>query len=238
MASTERVTVSTPDGPMALTVARPTGEPRHGVVLVQEAFGVNGHIEDVAGRLAGAGYLTVAPHLYHRTGDPVVGYTEYDKLMPHMQGLTEQGILDDVDAALGYLAEQGVEPARAGIVGFCMGGTVAFLTAVRRPIGAAVTFYGGGVGQGRFGLPPLIELAPGLGVPWLGLYGDEDKGIPVADVEALRAAADQAPVPTEVVRYPGAGHGFHCDVRPDYDEASAADAWARTLAWFAEHLAD
>jgi carboxymethylenebutenolidase len=229
-------TVTTPDGPMALTVARPAGEIGRGVVVIQEAFGVNAYVEAVAGRLASVGYLAVAPHIYHRTGDPVVGYTEYDKLATHMQALSEQTLLDDVDAALGHLARAGVTSDRTAMVGFCMGGTVTFLTAVRRPIGAAVTFYGGGVGTGRFGLPPLVELAPELETPWLGLYGDQDKSIPVADVEALRAAAARAPVPTEIVRYPEAGHGFHCDVRPDYHEGSASDGWARALAWFDKHL--
>lgn len=229
--------VTTPDGPMDLTVARPAGEAHRGVVLVQEAFGVNGHIEDVAARLAGAGFLTVAPHVYHRTGDPVVGYTEYQELAPHMGALSEQALLDDVDAALAFLADAGLPASRTGIVGFCMGGTVTFLAAVRRRLGAAVTFYGGGVGTGRFGLPPLVELAPGLSTPWLGLYGDKDQSIPVDDVEALRSAAAGASVPTEVVRYPDAGHGFHCDVRADYHEPSATDAWARAMAWFDAHLA-
>ncbi|HLX87035.1 MAG TPA: dienelactone hydrolase family protein [Acidimicrobiales bacterium] len=229
-------TVTTPDGPMVLTVDGPDGGARRGIVLIQEAFGVNHYIEDVAGRLAEAGYLTAAPHLFHRTGDTVVGYTEYDKLAPHMQALNEQSLLDDVDAAMAWLAGKGIEAQSTGIVGFCMGGTVAFLTAVRRPVGAAVTFYGGGVGQGRFGLPPLIELAPDLGAPWLGLYGDEDKGIPVEDVEALRAAAKHAGVPTEVVRYGDAGHGFHCHARPDYNEGAATDAWSRALTWFDTYL--
>lgn len=228
--------VTTPDGPMDLSVARPDGDATRGVVVVQEAFGVNEHIADVIGRLAAVGYLAVAPHVYHRTGDPVVGYTEYDKLAPHMQALTEQGLLDDVDAALAWLGAAGIPRQSSGITGFCMGGTVTFLTAVRRRLGAAVTFYGGGVGTGRFGLPPLVELAPGLSTPWLGLYGDKDQSIPVGDVEALRSAAASAPVPSEVVRYPDAGHGFHCDVRADYHEPSATDAWARALAWFDAHL--
>jgi carboxymethylenebutenolidase len=103
-----------------------------------------------------------------------------------------------------------------------MGGSVTFLAAARRTLGAGVTFYGGGVGEGRFGMPPLVEMAPGLQTPWLGLYGDEDQGIPVDQVEALRQAAATAPVPTEIVRYADAGHGFHCDARPDsFHEASA-----------------
>jgi carboxymethylenebutenolidase len=86
-------------------------------------------------------------------------------------------------------------------------------------------------------MSPLVELAPGLQTPWLGLFGDEDQGIPVDQVEALRTAVATAPVPTEIVRYPAAGHGFHCDARPDsYHEASAQDAWGRTLDWFERYL--
>jgi carboxymethylenebutenolidase len=103
-------------------------------------------------------------------------------------------------------------------------------------VGAAVTFYGGGVSQGRFGFPPLVELAPRLRAPWLGLYGDQDQGIPVADVEALRAATATSAPPTEVVRYPDAAHGFNCDQRASFHAASADDAWARMLAWFDRYL--
>jgi carboxymethylenebutenolidase len=113
-----------------------------------------------------------------------------------------------------------------------MGGTVALATAVRREIGASVTFYGGGVTSSRFGFAPLVEEAPKLRCPWLGLFGDRDRGIPVEDVEALRAAAARSGQPTEVVRYPEAGHGFHCHERPEYHEASATDAWRRALDWF------
>ncbi len=117
-----------------------------------------------------------------------------------------------------------------------MGGTVAFVTATMRAVGAAVTFYGGGVAQGRFGFPSLLDLAPSLQAPWLGLYGDADQGIPVDEVEALRRATGGAPGPAEIVRYPDAGHGFNCDDRAAYDEGAATDAWRRTLAWFGAHL--
>ena len=110
---------------------------------------------------------------------------------------------------------------RIGVVGFCMGGTVALITAVERG-GAAVTFYGGGVTEGRFGFPPLVDLAPRLRAPWLGLYGDLDQGISVDQVEALRAAAATAATKIEVVRYADAGHGFHCDQRASFHAASRA----------------
>jgi carboxymethylenebutenolidase len=90
--------------------------------------------------------------------------------------------------------------------------------------------------KGRFGAPSLVELAPSLKTPWLGLYGDLDHGIPVEEVESLREAVAKATVPTEIVRYAEAGHGFHCDARGSYHQASADDAWARTLDWFERHL--
>jgi carboxymethylenebutenolidase len=219
-----------------LSVYEPSGAPKGGIVVVQEAFGVNEHIEDVARRFAAEGWLAVAPHLYHRSGDPKLGYEDFSQVMPHMKELTRDGVLADVDAALARIDEAGIPRSRTGIVGFCMGGTVALIVDVEREVGAAVTFYGGGVAEGRFGFPSLVELAPRLQAPWLGLYGDEDQGIPVEQVEQLREAAAASGQPTEVVRYPEAGHGFHCDVRASYHKPSAEDAWGRTLAWFDEHL--
>src|SRR5579863_7513912 len=208
MAST--VTLKTPDGDMGLYDVEPDGVARAAVIVVQEAFGVNPHIEDVTRRVAAAGYRAVAPHLFHRTGDPVIDYGDYEKLVPQFAGLSETGILNDLDAAMAHLGEAGFAPARVGVVGFCMGGTVAFLAAVSRPAGAAVTFYGSGVTEGRFGMGSMVELTPRLQAPWLGLYGDDDQGIPVDQVEALRGALAAAPVDAEIVRYAGAGHGFHC----------------------------
>ncbi|MDQ3944455.1 MAG: dienelactone hydrolase family protein [Actinomycetota bacterium] len=219
-----------------LSVHAPDGQPKGGIVLVQEAFGVNDHIEDVGRRFAAEGWLTVAPHLFHRTGDPTFGYDDMSVVMPHMDALTAEGVLADIDAALDQLKAQGIPPERIGVVGFCMGGTVTLVTAARRPVGAAVTFYGGGVTEGRFGFPPLVEEAARLGAPWLGLYGDLDEGIPVEGVERLREAAAASGQTTAIVRYPEAGHGFHCDQRGSFEAKSAEDAWARTLAWFNEHL--
>jgi carboxymethylenebutenolidase len=230
------VTLTTADGDMGLYDVEPEGEARAAVIVVQEAFGVNPHIEDVTRRVAAAGYRAVAPHLFHRTGDPVIEYGDFDKVMPQFAGISEAGLVNDLDASIGYLGEAGFAPARIGIVGFCMGGTVAFQASAHRPLGAAVTFYGGGVTEGRFGSHPMVDLAPQLKAPWLGLFGDEDASIPVDQVEALRSAVAAAPVDTEIVRYGGAGHGFHCDQRPDFHEASAADGWKRALAWFGKYL--
>lgn len=236
VAETRTFDLPTADGPMAVYEARPDETPRTAVVVLQEAFGVNDHIEDVTRRFAEAGILAVAPALFHRSGSPRLGYEDFAQAAPHMGRLSSRGIEEDLEQTLEHLRRLGFKDRTVGVVGFCMGGTVSFVTAARRPLGAAVTFYGGGIAEGRFGEPPLLELAPALQTPWLGLFGDEDTGIPSGHVDALGAAAATSGVPTQVVRYPGAGHGFHCDARAPYHEASAADAWARTLAFLGEQL--
>src|SRR5690606_12043514 len=153
----------------------------------------------------------VAPHLYHRTGDPVVPHDQIAEGRRHAGQLTAEGILADIDAALGYMEGAGFPRDTAGEVGLCMGGTIAMDGAAARQVRAAVTFYGAGITKGRFGFPPLLEVAPKLRAPWLGLCGDRDASIPVEEVEQLAAAAAGAEVHTEVVRYPDAGHGFNRD---------------------------
>ncbi len=112
-----------------------------------------------------------------------------------------------------------------------------FRAATLEPLGAAVSFYGGGVAEGRFGLPSLIDQATNLQTPWLGLYGDLDQGIPALDVERLREAVAAAPPPTEIIRYPDADHGFNCNDRPAvYNPVAAAQAWGAMLEWFDRYL--
>src|SRR4051812_39957683 len=233
----ETITITTVDGPMPAALAEPSGTPKGGIVVIQEAFGLTDHIVDITRRLADAGWLAVAPALFHRQGSPVFDYGDYEKMFPVFKELSADGVNADVDATIAVIAEPGITADHTGIVGFCMGGTVAMQTAARLPLGAAVTFYGGGVAEGRFGFPSCLDVAPDLKAPWLGLYGDLDKGIPVEDVEALRVAVKQAKVEAEIVRYPEADHGFNCDARESHHPESAADAWSRTLDWFDRHLA-
>jgi carboxymethylenebutenolidase len=231
------ITIATADGPMPAYEASPERAARGAILVIQEAFGVTPHIQDIARRLADAGWFAVAPALFHRDGSPVLEYDDFDSVMPLMGNLSAEGLTVDVNAALDHFEARDFAPSRIGVVGFCMGGSVTFYAATLRPLGAAVTFYGGGVLEGRFGLPSLVELAPKLQAPWLGLYGDLDKGIPPAQVEQLRTAVNGAPVPTEIVRYPDADHGFNCNDRPAvYNPDAAADAWTRTLAWFDSHV--
>jgi carboxymethylenebutenolidase len=240
---TNDLVLETADGPMACFQAEPQGEPRGAVLVIQEAFGVNAHIRDVTTRFADAGFHAIAPAFFHRAvggaagGGAVEDYTDFSAIFPLFEGLSDDGILVDADAALDHLRLSGFDDARIGAVGFCFGGRATFLLALRRALGAAVGFYGGGIAtKGALPFPALIDDAGSLQTPWLGLFGDEDASIPVDSVEQLRAALQTAKVPTEIVRYAGAGHGFHCDARADYHEDAARDAWSRTLDWFDNHL--
>ena len=209
---TQTIELTTEDGPMALYEALPDNREdlRGAVIVIQEAFGVNDHIEDVTRRLAAQGYHAVAPHLFHRAGGGTAPYDDFSKVLPMFAGLDDRGLLADVDATLAHLRQAGGEDRRTG----------------------------GGIVTARFPqFPALVDRAPRLETPWLGLFGDEDESIPVEDVERLRSALAPAPVDWDIVRYPDAGHGFHCEARPaHYHREAAADGWSRTLAWFAKHL--
>lgn len=234
---TATVTLDTRDGPMEVWSARPDGPPRGAVVVVQEAFGVNDYIRDVTQRFAAEGYHAVAPALFHRAGGGTASYDDFAAVIPLFEGLTDDGILVDLDATRSHLHEQGFDDAAIGIVGFCFGGRITFLAALEWALGAAVGFYGGGIVTPRFPqFPALVDRAATLRTPWLGLFGDEDGSIPVEDVETLREALAAAPVATEVVRYPDAQHGFHCDQRDSHHPDAADDAWRRALAWLAAHV--
>jgi carboxymethylenebutenolidase len=234
----DQTTIETTDGTMELLRADPPdGRPRGGVVVIQEAFGLTPHIGRVCDRLAADRWLAVAPALFHRTGSPVLGYGDRDQIAPHFAALDPDGLRTDLDAALAVLGDAGIAPASRGVVGFCMGGSVALWAATTFELGASVTYYGGGLSQPRFGFPPLLEVAGDLRCPWQGHFGDLDQGIPIDDVEALRDTVGTAPVEAEVHRYPEAGHGFNCDDRDAFHRPSAELAWSRTLDWFGRHLA-
>jgi carboxymethylenebutenolidase len=215
------------------------GDPQapHAIIVLQEAFGVNDHIREVTERFASAGYYAVAPELFHRTGSQEVAYDNFPEAMAAMAELSKEGMQEDLVSTSEFLKAAGFTPASTAVVGYCMGGSVAFFAATLGVVGAAASFYGGGVETGRFGLPSLLELAPDLKSAWIGLYGDLDKGIPVEQVEALRAEVAKTSFDTDIVRYTDAEHGFSCDARPAvFNEAASRDAQQRTLDFFAENL--
>lgn len=210
---------------------------RGGILVLHEVFGITPHIESVCQRFAGQGWEALAPALFHRDGSPVIGYSEPAAGVTHMNALTVHRISADLDAATSWLNGIGWRGQSVGAIGFCMGGSISLYAATTRRFGAAVTFCGVGLVQAQAGLPPLVELAPAIRCPWLGIYGSLDSRAPAGQVNALRDAAAAAPGPTEVVVYEGAGHAFNCDARPDrYNPAAAASAWQRALRHFDDNL--
>src|SRR3954451_4596184 len=168
------VTLSTADGAKRAYEGTPVGEPASSaVIVIPEAFGLNDHIESITERIAEAGHLGLGLDIFHRSGGGTAPYDDFSKVLPLFEGLTDDGLLADIDAARAHLGDQGFTDGAIGIVGFCFGGRATFLAAVRRSLGAAVGFYGGGIVTGRFPqFPPLVDEASSLQTPWLGLFGD------------------------------------------------------------------
>jgi carboxymethylenebutenolidase len=229
------VTLDTSDGPMEAFQVIPQGEgPFPALVIAMEAFGVNTHIQDVCRRFAREGYAALAPDMYHRTGRMLTYAYDDPKRREAFSALTNAGIETDVKAALAHLGGAAkVDAGRIGIIGFCVGGFMAFLAACRTNVATAVCFYGGGIVNLREGLKlePLLSEADNIKVPILCLFGEKDTSIPPAEVEAIRKRLAMQPREHEVFVYPGAEHGFFCDERGSFKPDAAADAWQRTLRW-------
>jgi len=213
---------------LPLTVAEPETAVRGGIVVLHEARGVTDSVRSLVGSLAGEGWLVVAPHLYHRAGAADAnGEVAGEHVADQLSLLTPESVLADSGAALGWLRGRGVSADRVGVVGFDLGGAVAVKVATRRQVGAAVSVSAPGIVIPLAGqLRPLVEVAPELSCPWLGIYGG-DSAAPAEEVEKLRDAAATAQVATDVVHFPAA---------MDADAAAAAEAWQRTLNWFDSHL--
>jgi carboxymethylenebutenolidase len=221
-----------------LTACLPPGPRRSGVVVLHEIWGMTPGIERVTSELCEQGYAAVAPHLYHRQGEQGVTDGNVRRARQLLRTLSAPGIEGDIRTAIAHLSRAGAH--RIGILGFSMGASLALWAAASTPVAAAVSFYGGGIRRARWpGIAPGIELARRLSTPWIGFYGDKDRGIPVAQVEQLRTALASAPVPGEIIRYPHAAHAFAlAPADRGYDAAEAADAWRRTRAFLAEHLGE
>ena len=203
--------------------ADPQGKPKGGMVVAQEIFGVNHHIRAVCDRLAAAGYAAVAPALFDRfVRDFESGYSpdEIAKARSYLTNIDWDAMLRDVSAAADDLKSAGP----VGVIGFCMGGTVAFLSAARlNGLSAAVCFYGGQIARFADEKPKR---------PTQMHFGEKDDHIPMADVEMIRKKRPEV----EIHLYP-AGHGFYCDERGSFHDPSAKLAWERTLAFLAHHMA-
>jgi carboxymethylenebutenolidase len=213
--------------PMSAYVARPaSGDPHPGLMVFQEAFGVNSHIRKVTERFAEEGYVAIAPELFHRTapagfeGD----YKDFPSVKPHYQAVTNEAAEADVAATFGWLRSNSyVQPDAISCVGFCMGGRVSFLANSVVPVQKAVSFYGGGIAPG------LLDRASKLHGPALLIWGGLDKNITAEHRRAVVDALDQQHKVYVNVEFSNAGHGFFCDERASYEPVAARQAWAMTL---------
>lgn len=203
-------------------LAAPPGRPRGALLVIQEIFGVNSHIRAVTDQFAAEGYTAIAPSLFDRVRRGIeLGYTpaEMQEGSGYVKQLDSEATRRDLAAALAVVKHSG----RAGAVGYCWGGSLAYLAAGQLPLACAVVYYGRVVSY--------LDQKPRC--PVMYHYGTEDKSIPLADVERIRAAFPQAAVYT----YDGAGHGFNCDQRASYNPQAAALARTRTLEFFARYVA-
>ncbi|MBK1780304.1 dienelactone hydrolase family protein [Advenella sp. WQ 585] len=202
-----------------------TGEEtaRAGIVLIQEIFGVNSHIRDVAGFFAAQGYRVVAPALFDRVQAKVeLGYAQQDiqKGLELRSEISQEQVMMDIAAAVQALEKQ----SSVGVVGYCWGGTLAWLAASEiASVNAASCWYGGGLAQ---------VATEQTAVPVQMHFGELDKSIPLSDIEIIRQAQPDA----EMFVYPGVDHGFGCDQRGSYNQAATELARQRTLSFFAKHL--
>ena len=220
------VYASIPDGP----------GPFPAVVVAQHASGVDKFIQDIADKLAGAGYAAVAPDLFHRITDEMVADTGKTK----RDQLSDPEIIDDINATVGFLsAHTSIDPERIGITGFCMGGRVTWLAAASNPVfKAAVPYYGGNimVPWGSAAQAPFAA-TPGIRCPVLFHFGETDENPSQADMLKLDAELSKNSVPHQFYIYPGAGHAFVNPANPQrYQRAAAEMSWPRTLDFFDKHL--
>lgn len=203
--------------------ADPTGTAKGALVVIQEIFGVNHHIRNVCDRLAAAGYVAIAPAIFDRVEPGFTSGYSPDEIAVARKFVANPdwaAFLRDTQAAIGGVKNVGP----VGIIGFCLGGSIAYAAATKLSgLRAAVGYYGGAIARFADDKPT---------VPTQLHFGEKDAGIPLSDVETIRAKRPDV----EIFVYPGAQHGFGCDERASYDQPSADLAWTRSLAFFAQHL--
>jgi len=240
---TATVQLSAADRQIPAYLARPAGKGRHPAVLVvSEVFGVHEYIRDTCRRLAKAGYVAIAPDFFIRAGDPSV-LADFPAIMKIVATANDAQVTGDIAAALKFLkASAFVDRRRLAVTGFCWGGNVTWEACERfADFKAGVAWYGRLVPpatpstsdpQGRH----PIQMVADLKAPVLGLYAEKDTGIPLKDVDAMKAALKAAGKTTsDIIVYPGVQHGFHADYRPSYNKEAADGGWKRMLAHFTRY---
>ena len=226
------------DGEMPGYFARPAGVSNPPVVLVaMEIFGLHEYIRDVTRRLAKLGALAVAPDYYFRKGTDLTKIADIKELLPIVNAKSDAELMSDLDATAAWAKSQGGDANKLGIIGFCRGGrTVWEYAAHSSALKAGAAFYGPLVDAQNPAWPKSpTQLAPDMKAPVLGLYGGADTGIPVAQVEAMKASLADNNKPAEFKTYPDAPHGFHADYRASFRKDAAEDAWSQMQNWFRKY---
>ena len=223
----DKVTLKVPDGTkMDGYVARIRDEqPRPGLIVLQEAFGVNEHIRDVTERFGREGFVAIAPELYHRTAPgKEFPYTDFPALREHMSAMTREGTDADMRATFEWLQGQSfVKGGEISVVGYCMGGRVAFSANTVLPLKSAVSYYGGGIPDYS------LDRASSLHAPQLFFWGEKDSHIPPEQRAKVTGTLKQAGKRYVNVEFSDADHGFFCDMRPAYNPSAARQSWSLTL---------
>ncbi|HEX9445727.1 MAG TPA: dienelactone hydrolase family protein [Candidatus Binatia bacterium] len=235
--TTADLQLETPDGKMETYEARPKEAGAHpAVIVLMEAFGLNGHIKNVTERIAKEGYVAIAPDLYHREPERVFPYSELQKAVAVMNRLQDSKVMDDVGAVISHLKGQSyVKAGSIGVTGFCMGGRFTYLAAAHhnKDVKAAVVFYGGGIPLGN---PSPLSRTGEINCPIYLFFGGKDPLIPAEHVAQINKALTDHHKTFMMKVYPEATHGFFCDERQSYHPEAAKDAWEKTKAFFAQHL--
>jgi carboxymethylenebutenolidase len=237
--STEYVTLPVSDGTsMRVYVARPEGNPKGGLLVIQEAFGVNEHIRGLAERFAREGYLAVAPEMFHRTAPGLeAGYTDFTVVAPHLQALKDPGMEADMRAAFDWLRNSsGHANLKISAIGYCMGGRCATLASITLPLVCGISYYGGGIAGNPY-FPSLLDRIKDVQAPMLFFWGGQDHHISAEQIQAVKQAFHAADKPFVNVEFSFADHGFFCDARASYSPEAAAEAWPLTLAFLDRHNA-
>jgi carboxymethylenebutenolidase len=228
------ITLQVADGStMNAYVAVPEGSGSFPAMMVfQEAFGVNPHIRYIAGRLAAAGYLAIAPELFHRTAEPGFegGYDDFSALMPHFSAITTETLEADVKATYQWLQDQAdVKKDKIGCIGFCLGGRVAFIANTCLPIQAAVSYYGGG-------LHTIMDRAHKMNGPEIFFWGGKDKHILPEHVQTVTQALTDAGKDFINVSISYADHGFNNNDRAAFNPQASAEAWGIVMVFLKNNL--
>src|SRR5262245_25194138 len=225
-------------GEMPVYYARPANAQNPPIILVaMEIFGLHEYIRDVTRRLGKLGAFAVAPDYYFRKGVDLTKITEIPQLMPLVNTKPDAELIADLDATVAWAKSQGGNTDRLGIMGYCRGGRTVWVYSAHNPnLKAGVAFYGSLVDPANPVWPKSpTQLAAEMKAPVLGLYGEADAGIPVAQVEQMKSNLQAAGKTTEFKIYPGAPHGFHADYRASYRKEAAEDAWSQMQAWLKKY---